>query len=144
MLLMEVMQEEEIHAKAEASLQTISHFQKANSIPPPGIPKLGKDEMLKYRYTVKSWKYEEDNVKASLERVEELVEGIWNNCSDVIEEWGVKEIEESLKDFTPKFEDIEQVWASLEAEITNLSVLDVEAMEFFVVSPAKLTTEIEE
>ena len=53
-LLKEVTQQEEIHAKAEDSLQTISHFQKSNSIPPLGILKLGKDEILKYRYTVES------------------------------------------------------------------------------------------
>ena len=48
-------------------------------------------------------------MKASLERAKELVEGIWNNCLDVIEEWGVREIEESLKEFTPKAEDVEQI-----------------------------------
>ena len=68
MVLRQVTQQEEIHAKAEATLQTISHFQKANSIPPRRILKIEKDEMLKYRYTVKSWKSEADNVKASLEK----------------------------------------------------------------------------
>ena len=101
-LLEKVTQQEEIHAKVEVALQTISHFQKANSIPPPGISKLGKDEMLKYRYTVESWKSEADNVNASLEKVKGLVVGIWNNCSDVIEEWGVGEIEESLEAFMPQ------------------------------------------
>ena len=52
--LKEVMQQEEVHTKAEATLQTIFHFQKANLIPPPGISRLRKDEMLKYRYIVKS------------------------------------------------------------------------------------------
>ena len=80
---MEVTQQEEIHAKAEASLQTISHFQKANSISPPRIMKLRKDEMLKYIYTVESWKSKADNVKASLEKMEYLVEGIWNKYSNV-------------------------------------------------------------
>ena len=99
--------------------------------------------MLKYRYTVESWKFEADNVKAPLEKAEYLVEGIWNNCSDVIEEWGIVEIEESIEAFTPKFEYVEQFQASSEAEITNLSVLDVEAMEFLIISPAKLMARID-
>ena len=62
-LLKEVMRQEEIHTKVEAALQKISRFQKANPIPPLGIPRLGKDEMLKYRYTIESWKSEVDVVK---------------------------------------------------------------------------------
>ena len=73
-----------------------------------------------------------------------MVEGIVNNCSDVIEEWGIGEIKESLEAFMPKAEDVEQIRASSEAEITNLSVLDAKAMEFSVISPAKLTARVDE
>ena len=66
-LLKDVLQQEEIHTKVEATLQNISRCQKANPIPTPGILKLGKDEMLKYKYTIESWKSEADVVKASLE-----------------------------------------------------------------------------
>ena len=79
------MQQEDIHTKAETTLQKISHFQKANPIPPPGISNLKKDEMLKYRYIIESWKFEVDVVKASLEEAGDLIEGVWNSCSDVIE-----------------------------------------------------------
>ena len=144
MLLREVTQQEEIHAKAEVTLQSISCFEKVNLIPPTGILKLGKDEMLKYRYTVESQKSEANNVNVLLEKVEDLVEGICNNFSNVIEEWGIGEIEESLEDFTPKAKDIEQILASSKAKITKLSVLDAEAMEFSVVSPTKLTSQIDE
>lgn len=109
MLLKEVTQQEEVHTKSEVSLQMISHFQKANSIPPPGIPKLGKDEMFKNRYIVKSWKTKIDNVKASLENEKDLIEGVWNNCLEIIEEWCVGEIEESPETFTLKVKDVEQV-----------------------------------
>ena len=65
--------------------------------------------MLKYRYTVESWRSEANIVKASLEKVEDLVEGVWNTYSDIMEEWGIGEIEDSLETFTPKAEDMEQV-----------------------------------
>jgi hypothetical protein len=58
------LQQEEIHTKVEVALQRISCFQKGNLIPPPGILKIRKDEMLKYRYTIESWKSEADVVKA--------------------------------------------------------------------------------
>lgn len=85
-----------------------------------------------------------DNVKTSLAKVEDLVKGIWNKFSDVIEEWGIREIKESLEAFTPKSEDVEQIQASSEVEITNLSVLDVKEMEFSIISPTKLTAQIDE
>ena len=67
-----------------------------------------------------------------------------NNCSNVIEEWGIGEIEEYLEAFTPKDEDVEKNRVSSEEEITNLSILDAEVMEFSVISPAKLTARIDE
>ena len=48
-------------------------------------------------------------MKASLEKAKDLAEGICNNCSDAIEEWVIEEIKESLEDFTPKVEDVEQI-----------------------------------
>ena len=142
-LLKEVTQQDDIHTKVKAALQRISGFQKENLLPPPGILKLGKDKVLKYRYTIELWKFEVDVVKYSLEKAEDLIEGVWNTCSDVIDEWGIDEIEESLETFTPEVEDVEQVRASSEADINNLSVLDSEAMEFSVISPSKMTTRVE-
>ena len=55
-------------------------------MPPPGITKLEKDEILKYRYTIESWKSEAEAVKSSLEKVGDLIEGVWNTCSDVLDE----------------------------------------------------------
>lgn len=43
-----------------------------------------------------------------LERVEDLIEGVWNTCSDVLDEWGISEIEEYLETLTPKLEVVEQ------------------------------------
>ena len=79
-----------------------------------------------------------------IERVDELAEGVWNNCSDAREEWGIREIEETLEAFTSKVEDVERIRASSEMEITDLSVLDVESMEISMVEPFKLTTQIKE
>ena len=46
--------------------------------------------------------------------------------------------------FMPRVEDIEQVRASLEVEITNLLVLNAESMEFSVISPVKFIARAEE
>ena len=100
--------------------------------------------MLKYRYTIELWKYEADVVKSSLEKAEDLIEGVWNTCSDVIDDWGIDEIEESLESFMPKAEDVEQVRASSKADINNLSVLYSKSMYFSVISLAKMTARVEE
>ena len=126
------------------NLQTISRFQRVNAIPPSGIPKLEKDEMFKYKYTFEAWKFEVENAKTAIERADDLAEGIWSNWSDAMEEWGIGEIEEIIEAFTSKAEDVEQIRASSEMEITNLSILDVESMEISVVEPAKLTTQTKE
>ena len=63
--------------------------------------------MFKYRYIVEGWKYEVENANIAIERVDDLVEGLWNNCSDGMEEWGIGEIEETLEAFTSKAEDVE-------------------------------------
>ena len=133
-----------MHEKVEAALQQVSHFQKANSIPPPGITKLGKDEIINYRYIIESWKSEANTVKLSIERVGDLIDVVWNTCFDVLDEWGIGEIEESLESLTPKTEAVEQVRAASEAEIRDLAVLDSESMHFSVVSPAKMTTRVDE
>jgi hypothetical protein len=41
-----------------------------------------------------------------------LIEGVWNTYLDVIEEWGICKIEESLEIFTPRVEDVEKERAS--------------------------------
>ena len=45
-------------------------------MPLPVTTKLVK--ILKYRYTIESWKSEADAIKSSLEKVGDLVEGVWN------------------------------------------------------------------
>ena len=139
MLLQNVAQQEDLHAQSEVNLPSISCFQRVNAIPPPGIPKLRKDEIFKYRYTLEAWKFELENAKTAIEKVDELAEGVWNNCLDAMEEWGIGEVEEKLEVFTSKVKDVEQLRASSEIEITDLSVLDAESMEILVVEPAKLT-----
>ena len=96
--------------------------------------------MFKYRYTVEAWKSKVENAKAAIEKADDLAEGMRNNCSDAMEEWGIGEIEETLEAFTSKAEDVEQIRASSEMEITDLSLLDIESMEILVVEPAKLMT----
>ena len=81
---------------AGAALQHESCFQKENPIPPLRIVRLGKYELINYRYTKKSWRFEADVVKLSIERVGDLIKAIWNTCFDVLEKWGIGEIEESL------------------------------------------------
>jgi hypothetical protein len=80
----------------------------------------------------------------SIERVGDLIKGVWNTISDVLDESGIREIEEFLESFTPKIEEVEQVRAALEVEIQDLEVLDSEVMHFSVVSPAKMTTRVDE
>ena len=85
-----------------------------------------------------------ENAKTSIEKVDDLAEGIWNNYLDAMEEWGIGEIKETFEAFTSKAEDVEQIRACSETEITDLLVLDVESMEILVVDPVKLTTQIKE
>ena len=133
-----------MHDKVEAVLQQVSRFQKENPTPPPGIAKIGKDEIINYKYTIESWNSEVDAVKSSLEREEDLIEGVWNTCSNVLDEWGIGEIKESLESLMPKTEVVEQVRATLDAKIQDLAVLDFEAMHFSMVSPTKMTTCVDE
>lgn len=143
-LLMEVTQQYKMHDKAEAALQQVSCFQKVNPIPPPGIAKLGKYEIINYRYTIESKKFEADAVKSSLENVGDLIEGVWNTCSNVLFEWGIGEIEESLETLTPKIEAVEQERAASEEEIQDLAVLNSKAMHFSMVSPVKIYAQVDE
>ena len=81
-----------MHDQAEAMLQQVLRFQKANPVPPPRIEKIRKDEIINYRYTIDSWKLEVDAVNSLLERVGDLIEGVWNTCLDMLDEWGIGEI----------------------------------------------------
>ena len=60
-----------------------------------------------------------------------------------MDKWGIGELEEMLEVFTSKVEDVERLWPSLEGEITDIFVLDAEAMEFSMVEPAKLMARIQ-
>ena len=108
-----------------------------------GIPKLKKDEIVRYRYTLVAWKSKLESTEIVLETTEELAEGVWINCSDAMDKWGIGELEEMLEVFTSKVEDVERLWPSLEGEITDIFVLDAEAMEFSMVEPAKLMARIQ-
>ena len=90
-----------MHNKAEVTLQQVSHFQKVNSIPPPWIVKLGKDEIINYRYPIESQKSEADAFKSSVERLRDLIEGLSNTCLDILDEWGIGEINKSLETIMP-------------------------------------------
>ena len=85
-----------------------------------------------------------ENAKTTIKRANELVEGVWNNCSDAMEEWGIGEVEEMLEEFTSKSEDVELLRTFSETKITDLSILDTESIEISVVKPTKLTTQIKE
>jgi hypothetical protein len=50
-----------------------------------------------------------ERAKIAIERVDELTEGVWNNYSDSMEEWGIGEFEEILGVFTSKAKDMEQL-----------------------------------
>ena len=133
-----------MHEKVEAALQQVSHFQKVNLVPPPKIVRLGNDELINYRYTIESWKFKDDVVKSSIERDGDLIEGVWNTCSDVLDEWGIGEIEEYLDSLMSKIEVVEQARASSASKSQDLVVLDSEAMHFLVISPTKMTTRVDE
>lgn len=88
-------------------LQQVMHFQKENLIPPPRTVKLEKDDLISYKCILEIWKFEAELVKSSIERAGDLVEGMWNACLDVLDEWGIDEIEESLESLRPKTEVVE-------------------------------------
>ena len=83
-------------------------------------------------------------VKSSIERVIKLIKGVWNTCSDVLDEWGIREIEEYLESLMPKTEVVEQARATSMIEVWDLAVLDSKAMHFSVISLAKMTTRVDE
>ena len=137
----EVTWQDEIHDKDKVTLHQVSHFQKANLVPLPGIVKLGKEEIINYRYTIESWKFETNVVKSSLEKVGDPIEGVWNTYLDVLNECGIDEIEESLEALEKA---VEWVMATLEAEIKDLLVLDSEAILFLVIFPARMAARVDE
>ena len=144
MLLTELSEHRKSHETIEVALQQVLHFQKADPMPPPRTIKLGKDDMVSNNCTLESWKYEEDLVKSSIDQTGDLAEGMWNACSDVIDEWGISEIEESLESLTSKNEVIEQVRAASASDIQDLAVVDSEAIHFSVISPSQMATRVNE
>ena len=64
--------------------------------------------------------------------------GMWNACSNVLDEWGIDEIEESLESLTPKNEVVEQVRVTSATEIQYLAVVDSEAIHFSLILPAQI------
>ena len=139
-LLFELSQQKKIHERVEVTLQQVLHFQKANPLSPPGTTKLGKDDLINYKCSLQSWKYEFDLVKSSIEKVGDLTKGMCNACSDVLDEWGIGEIEESLESLMPKNEVVEKVRPALVTKTQDLEVIDSEAMHFSFISPTQMAT----
>ena len=100
--------------------------------------------MINYKCTLELWRFEANLVKSSIERARDLIEGMWNACSDVLEEWGISEIEESLESLTSKKETVEQVRAVSTIEIQDLAVVDFEVIHFSLISPAQMATRVNE
>lgn len=72
---------------------------------------------------------------------------MWNPCSDILEEWGIGEIEESVnivESLAPNIEAVESVRASSATYIKELAVLDSEAIHFSLLSLAQLATRVVE
>ena len=69
---------------------------------------------------------------------------MWNTCSDVLDEWGIDKIKESLESLTSKKEVVEQARAASAAEIQELAVVDSEAMHFSLISLAQMATRVNE
>jgi hypothetical protein len=67
---------------------------------------------------------------------------MWNACSDVLDECGIKDIEEYLEFQTPKNEVVEQVRAALATKIQDLAVVDSEAIHFSLISLAQMATRV--
>lgn len=113
-------------------------------MPPPRIIKLGKYELINYIYTLESWRFEAALVKSSIERVEDLIEGMWNTCLDVLADWRIGEIEESLESLTSKNEVVEQRRVASAIEVQELEVVDSKAMHFSLISPAQMISRVNE
>lgn len=71
-----------------------------------------------------------------------MIEGMWNACLDVVDEWGISEIQEYLESLTPKHDVVEKVRATPTTEIQDLAVVDFEAMHFSLISPAQMATRV--
>lgn len=91
-----------MHERVEVELQQVLHFQKLNLVPSPGTIKLGKEELINYKCTLESWIYEANLVKSSIEKAWDLTKGMWNACLDILDKWGIGEIEEFLESLTSK------------------------------------------
>lgn len=65
---------------------------------------------------------------------------MWNTCSDVLDGWGINEIEESLESLTPKIEVVEQVRDASTTDTQDLAIMDFEAIHFSLISPTQMAT----
>ena len=73
----------------------------------------------------------------------DLIEGVWNTCSDVLDQWGIGEIEKYLETLMPKG-GVEKARVSSEAEIHDLAVLDSKAMHFSIILPTRMVIQVDE
>lgn len=85
-----------------------------------------------------------DLVKSSIDQAEDLAKGMWNSCSDILEEWGIAEIKESIEYITLKIKAVEWVRVASTADIQDLAVVDSKAIHFSLISPAQLATWVDE
>ena len=118
-------------------------MKRVNSIPPPGIIKLEKDDVIGFQCILDSWNFEAGFVKSLLDRASYLIEGVWDSFSDILEEWGIVEIEESLdtiKFIEQKIEAIKHVRVSSLIDIEDLAALDSGAIHFSLLAPVQLAT----
>ena len=93
---------------------------------------------------LESWKCEANLVKSLIEWAGDLAEGMWNSCSDILEEWGIGEIKESMEYLTPKIEVIERARAAFVADILDLEVVDSEVIHLSLISPMQMATQVDE
>ena len=106
-------------------------MQKVNLSSPPDVARLGKDKIIEYERIIDSWKSDIDLVKTLLDHVSELAERIWIPCSDLLEEWEIGEVEESLEavgSVMTKIEAVNQVRTASVRDIEDLVVLDAKAI----------------
>jgi hypothetical protein len=143
-LLFKLSQQRKMHERVEVALQQVLHFQKENPMPPPRKVKLGKHDLINYKCTLESWKSESDLVKSSIERARDLTKGMWNACSNVLDEWGIDEIKESLELLSPKNEVLEQVRVTSVILIQYLAVVVSEVIHFSLISPTQMVTRVNE
>lgn len=103
------------------------------------------DDVISFKCILESWKSNVDLVKSSLDQASDLVEGMWGSCSDILEEWEIRENGESLdtnESLAPNIEVIKHVRASLVTDIEELATVDSKTIHFSLLAPIQLATRV--